>query len=216
MDMARLRLQLIPGRQTASGVAWKTAGEVPVGDRTPLVAAFSGGQALTTTHGGLYADGHLAGQLTAGAASLVIATDGQADVRAWDQGSTPRPEVAAVRQQLVLLVNGGTPTPEVAGKPAGYWGVTQTGWRSGTGVDACHNLIWAGGANLTPVALADLLVRAGAVRAMELEVTHGQVTFNTFQTSLGTHGTKLLPAMTSRSDRYLTPDLFDFVAVLRR
>jgi hypothetical protein len=214
--MSRLRLQLIPGKQVPGGAAWKTIGEVPVGDRTPLVAAFSGGQALTATHGGFYAEGRVAGHLTDGAASLVIGTDGQPDVRAWDQGSTPRPEVAAVRQQLVLIVDKGTATPEVVSKPLSYWGATTTGWRSGAGVDNCHNLIWVGGANLTPADLAALLVRAGAVRAMELQVTHLQVTFNTYRTSLGTHGTRLLTAMSSRADRYLTADPSDFVAVLRR
>jgi hypothetical protein len=216
MDTSRLRLQLIPGKQVPGGTAWKTIGDVPIGDRTPLVAAFSGGQALTTAHGGFYAEGRVAGQLTNGAASLVIGTDGQPDIRAWDQGPTPRPEVAAVRQQLVLMVDGGSPTPDAASKPLSYWGATTTGWRSGAGVDNCHNLIWAGGANLTPAALAALLVRAGAVRAMELQVTHSQVTFNTYLTSLGSHGTKLLTAMNSRADRYLTPDMWDFVAVLRR
>jgi hypothetical protein len=52
---------------------------------------------------------------------------------------------------------------------------------------------------------------------MELQIGHSQVTFNTYQTaSLGTRGTRLLTTMATPRDRYLAPDPWDFVAVLRR
>ncbi len=42
--------------------------------------------------------------------------------------------------------------------------------RSGLGVDAGGRLIWAGGERLTVRALAEALLSAGAVRALELDI----------------------------------------------
>lgn len=218
MDKSLLNFQLIPGRQVPGGTGWKPVGVVPLGEQSKLVAAFSGGLSLRAAQGGFYAQGRSGAPLVQGRASLVIGQDGAPSVRAWDQGPVPGPEVAAVRQQLSLLVDEGKVTA-AASQPFATWGsiTVAAAWRSGVGVDRCDNLIWAGGANLTPVALADLLVQAGCVRAMELQIGHSQVTFNTYRAaSLSVRGTRLLPTMTPPADRYLAPDSWDFVAVLTR
>jgi hypothetical protein len=220
LDMSMLTLQLIPGRKVPGGTGWDPIGDVPIGARGRLVAAFSGGLSLAVAQGGFFAQGRPASghPPVNGIASLVIGRDGRPSVALWDQGPAPRADVAGVRQQLSLLVDGGRVTA-AASKPFASWGPVPAAatWRSGAGVDRCNNLIWAGGANLTPAGLAELLLRAGSVRAMELQIGHSQVTFNTYQTaSLGTRGTRLLTTMATPRDRYLAPDPWDFVAVLRR
>jgi hypothetical protein len=218
MDKSLLTFQVIPGKQVPGGTGWKPVGAVPVGEQSKLVAAFSGGLSLRAAQGGFYAQGRAGVPLVSGRASLIIGQDGAPSVRAWDQGPVPGPDVAAVRQQLELLVDNGQVTA-AANEPFASWGPLNVaaGWRSGVGVDRCGNLIWAGGANLTPATLADLLLRAGSVRAMELQIGHSQVTFNTYRaSSLSIRGTRLLPTMATPADRYLAPDSWDFVAVLTR
>ena len=63
------------------------------------------------------------------------------------------------------------------------WGETLGGhvfvWRSGVGIDARGNLVYAAG-ELDIVSLADVLRAAGAVRAMELDINSYWVSFDTF------------------------------------
>jgi len=221
LDASLVRAELIPGLNVPGGRGWNPIGEVPVAARSTLLAAFNGGALLTEAKGGFYAQGKTGAPLVAGAASLVIRTNGTATVGMWGRDASLGPDVAAVRQDLTLLVDGGAESPDVA-KPAPYWGVTpaadQVVTRSGVGVDAAGNLVWIGGDGLTPTALAGLFVKAGCVRAMQLDINHRYVIFNTYAVSSSgvVQGTKVLPGAYFSGDRYLTPDLRDFVTVQRR
>jgi hypothetical protein len=68
-----------------------------------------------------------------------------------------------------------------------------------------------GGPGLNITDLADLLARAGAVRAMELDINTDWVNFSSYQptTATGlagpTNGTELLPGMTGAPGRYFEP-----------
>ena len=55
-------------------------------------------------------------------------------------------------------------------------------WRSGVGVDAHGNLIYAAADIQTAESLAQILQRAGAVRAMELDINYEWTTFNFYGT----------------------------------
>ena len=91
-------------------------------------------------------------------------------------------------------------------------------WRSGMGVDAKGRIIYVASKGLTVKTLAALLQRAGAVRAMELDINYSWVTFNSFHhNGDGTiSGTKLLNNMKKSANRYLTPDARDYFAVIAR
>ena len=91
------------------------------------------------------------------------------------------------------------------------WGVTLGGaayvWRSGMGVTANGALVYVGGPSLSITGLADVLVRAGAVRAMELDINTDWVQYSTFAGPLGTSinggdGTRLLSTMIGPPSRY--------------
>jgi hypothetical protein len=220
IDRTLVSAQLVPGRQVPGGVGWDPLGEVPVAERPALVGAFNGGFKFTDSRGGFYAQGRTAYPLVAGAASLVIHADGTAAVGVWGRDATMDPTVVGVRQNLVLLVDDGALT-DVAARPYPYWGFSpnrsQAVWRSAVGVDAQGNLVYAAAANITPPELADLMVRAGCVRAMQLDINRGVVTFNTYAaTATRVQGTRLLATMAGTGDRYLTPDSRDFVALYGR
>ena len=65
-------------------------------------------------------------------------------------------------------------------------------------------LLFGAGDGLSAASLADIMVRAGAVRAMEMDINHVWVTFETFTpapaTPYGAHGTNILNGMWPHAD----------------
>jgi hypothetical protein len=89
------------------------------------------------------------------------------------------------------------------------------------GVRADGTLVYVAGNGLSVVSLADLLTRAGAVRAMELDINPEWVTFNLYSHPDAANpaiidATKVLPDMTRPAVRYLGADSRDFIAVFAR
>ena len=147
------------------------------------MAAFNGGFLMKDARGGYYTEGRLIRQLRPGAASLVIYADGRVDIGAWDSDIGETADVVSVRQNLVPLVAAGRPTPQAASPRWQAWGSTcgatscahsvpgiEHQWRSGLGITAGGALVYAAGPALDPLQLAQLLVRAGAVRGMQLDI----------------------------------------------
>ena len=93
----------------------------------------------------------------------------------------------SVRQNLDLLVDGGQPVPGLDAADTTQWGYTLGNrvyvWRSGLGVTADGALVYVGGPGLNITDLADLLARAGAVRAMELDINTDWVNLATYRPS---------------------------------
>jgi hypothetical protein len=134
--------------------------------------------------------------LVAGAASLVIYANGSVTVGAWETDVSMTPDVVAVRQNLLPLVSGGQPTTEATSPDWQAWGNTcgatscastvpgiENQWRSGVGVTADGALVYAAGPDLTPLQLAQLLVHAGAIRGMELDINPNWPVFVTYDPS---------------------------------
>ena len=144
----------------------------------------------------------------------MIGKDGRADVEAWP-GDSALSSVASVRQNLSLIVDGGRPVDGLTSDKGLKWGTKksqfQYTWRASVGVDAKGRLIYAAGSQMTMMQLATAMVDAGAVRAMELDIHDGVVTFNWYRpaptTPLGVEGMKLTPSMQRKADRYLAPDI---------
>ena len=92
------------------------------------------------------------------------------------------PGVDFARQNLPLIVAGGRPNPNLNDGP--QWGLTLGNavrvWRSGVGIDARGNLIYAAANDQTVESLAEILIHAGAVRAMQLDINSYWVTFNSY------------------------------------
>jgi hypothetical protein len=133
---------------------------------------------------------------------------------------TLTPDVVSVRQNLHLLVDGGAPA-----NLGSSWGATLGGgsnvWRSAVGVDADGNLIYAAGPALDPAGLAQVLVAAGCVRAMELDINPQWVSLSTyvpvpFAPPDQVQGTPLLAGMNYGPTHWLEPSSRDFLAVFTR
>ena len=104
-------------------------------------------------------------------------------VGAWGTDVSMTPDVVAVRQNLVPMVAGGQPTAQATSPDWQAWGATcgvtscsstvsgiENQWRSGAGVTADGALVYIAGPGLTPLQVAQLLVQAGVIRGMELDI----------------------------------------------
>jgi hypothetical protein len=96
---------------------------------------------------------------------------------------------------------------------------SQYTWRSGIGVDPAGELYYVAGDQLTLRTLARALAAAGAVRGMELDIHPNMVHLFVHRHGPGSDipvPTKLLANMGGPTERYLVPDLRDFVAITQR
>ena len=209
---------LHPGDTTPGGSGWSQPSDVPRSQRDGLLATFNSGFLMSAAQGGYWQNGTTAVPLSRGSASMVFYRDGHVDVVRWS-GASPGRNVAAVRQNLTLLVDRGRVTPEV---DSASWGATLGGgayvWRSGCGIRKDGAFVFAVGPSLSARTLANILRDAGAVRAMELDINPAWTNFMTY-----THPRKGVaePHMLTSDEqpnpyRYLEPSSRDFVAVLAR
>ena len=195
------------------GGSWPNQGSVPAGQLAALVAVFNAGFHTYASGGGWYDHGRTAVPLRPGAASLAIRADGSATVGVWGRDVSLTPDVVSVRQNLGLLVDGGL---DLSG--TGSWGATlgavRYTARSGIGIDAAGNLLYGGGPGLDAQSLAHVLIQAGAVRAMELDINPQWVSFS-YYTSPGS-GTDLLASMRYGPSHWLSGSARDFIAIFAR
>lgn len=212
MDTSLLSATLYSGSQIPGGGPYPdTAPILPAASKT-LVAAFNAGFRMTTANGGYYTDGRTVLPLRQGAASLVIFKNGSATVGAWGRNVSMSPDVVSVRQNLDLLVSGGRPVPGLSSTTTTKWGATLGNavyvWRSGVGVTADGALVYVGGPGLNITDLAEILARAGCVRAMEMDINTTWVNFTAYKPATpdgqanGANGTELLPQMAGTAARY--------------
>lgn len=212
---------LVAGTAQPGGAPWPGDARVAPSDVPRLVATFNSGWRFKDLLGGFYQDGRYSRPLQQGAGSVVIDTSGRATIGAWGQDVSMSSNVAAVRQNLHLIVVGGAAAPGIA-DASGPWGVPanqrQYTWRSGLGVDAQGDLIYVAGNHMTLRVLTNALVAARAVRAVELDMHPTMVTFSRWMPGQGggVDPQNLLPTMPDAPDRYLQPDQRDFFYVTLR
>jgi hypothetical protein len=221
LDQNLVRMVLHPGYQVPGGSGWSQPFQVPPAERGSLLATFNSGFTLVDADGGYWQDGRTAAPLRAGAASMVLSKDGRVDVVRWP-GATPGPDVAAVRQNLALLVDQGVISADVDSTVTSSWGKTIGNpvfvWRTAVGVRADGSLVFVVGNSLSVRTLATIVRDAGAVRAMELDINKAWTNFITYahpgpQVAVPQ---MLTPDEQPRPDRYLQPSTRDFVAVFAR
>jgi hypothetical protein len=222
INSAAARLALYAGTAEPTGT-WPHQGTVEAAARPLLLAAFNSGFRIYNYGTGWSESGVTAEPLQPGAASLAIFADGHATVGTWGTEVGPASGPVAVRQNLTMLIDHGIPSATV--DYSSDWGAVLGGgsvtWRSGVGVTAAGDLVYAGGPSLTPRLLADVLLAAGVIRAMELDINPEWVSFvsYTHPAGLGTAaltGAALVPGMWFGPDHYLTSDSRDFLAVFAR
>jgi hypothetical protein len=218
-DMSRLAATLHAGTDVPGGGSWTHGAQIALGAYPNVVAAFNSAFRLDNSHGGYYAEHRTVKPLAPGRASLVTYADGHVDVGVWGRDDNMSSDVTAVRQNLDLIVDRSALVPGLANADSGLWGGTVGNriyvWRSGIGVDAKGNLIYVAGPGLNDETLAELLRRAGSVRAMELDINTWWISFTIFRPAAagGLQPTNLLSTMVRSPDRYLQQGTRDFVEI---
>jgi hypothetical protein len=217
IDPRYVRGQLQPGTKDPGGGHWKAAHKITPALQTSVLAAFNAGFRLNgASEGGYYSEGRTAVPLRDGAASLVLDKDGTAQVGAWNRDVRMGPSVASVRQNLVLLVDGGKVSPTCASGGTRQWGSTigQVAYihRSGFGVTAHGAEVYVGGPALSVCSLGNLLKAAGVVRGMELDINPAWVSGAYFHRN--PHGVppgfRLFPAEQVSPEHYFTASSRDW------
>ena len=236
MDTRLLGARLYSGSKSPGGGPYQFTAPVAAAQATTLVAAFNGGFLAKDSGGGYYTEGRTVVPLVAGSASLVIHADGSVTLGAWDSDVSMTPDVVGVRQNLQPLVAAGQPTALAASPDWQAWGNTcgatscastvpgiENQWRSGAGVTADGALVYAAGPDLVPLQLAQLLVRAGAVRGMELDINPTWPVFVTYDPPLPggaaapSNGTSLQPSSVQGPATFFSPAWArDFVTMSAR
>jgi len=223
MDTHLLAARLYSGSKSPGGGPYRYTAPVQPAQAAALVAAFNGGFIMNAAGGGYYTQGRAVDPLRPGAASLVIYADGSVDLGAWGSDVRMAGNVTSVRQNLMPLVAGGRPTPRAASTDWQAWGSTcgasscaasvpgiDHQWRSGLGITADGALVYAAGPALDPLQLAQLLVRAGAVRGMQLDINPDWPVFVSYNPPPGalaapSNGRKLLSSTVQGPSTFFEP-----------
>lgn len=221
-DQSALELRLHSGTVDAGAAGWRFGPSIAGQERRHVVAAFNGGFRLSVGAGGFMSFGRVAGQLRDGLGAIVTYANGRTDIGAWHQGvPAPGETVVSVRENLTLLVDHGAAASTVDCRTC--WGATLGGVsdpaRSALGITANGRLIWAGGEHLTVSELADALVGAGVVRAVELDINPEWVAAYLYG-HRGGHGPLApVPVMTNQQGipgQFLAPWSRDFFTITAR
>jgi hypothetical protein len=225
MNQKALSFQLHPGSQQPGG-AFPTPDVLAAGSRKGLVATWNGGFKVNPNDSlsGYYEDGQSVRPLVPGKASEVFYKDGSVKIGDWDRDVSMNADVSGVRQNLSLLVDNGQVTAAANSGSGAQWGVTVNNAffvpRSGVGITAKGDVIYAGGPDLSVLTLAKLLKQAGAVDAMELDINADWTSYMYYNVPGGENPTDPVPTklwdFKQPADRYYQPSSRDFVAVYVR
>jgi hypothetical protein len=223
LDTRLLRANYVVGTEQPGGGANPWGSEIPESQRDITIAAFNSGFKMDSANGGAYLDGQEIVPLQGGSASFIINQDGSANVGVWGRDFNMSPDIEAVRQNLVLIVDNGQLNPEMREDDTTAFGATLGNnvyvWRSGVGVTADGALVYAGGPAMSIIALARTLQAAGAVRAMEMDINTDWVSAFTYQPQdpnvpgSPIVGVKLLDNMSHDGSQYLQQNSRDFFAI---
>lgn len=217
-DHRRTALAYYPGRYEPPSATLRGPMQVPFGQRWRLLATFNSGFIYSDGLNGDALDGHVNEPLKDGLATLVAYKNGGVNIVDWRGGPSPGPGAAFARQSLPLIVDHGRLSPALNNSTE--WGFTLGSavrvWRTGAGIDRRGNLIYAAADYQTVTTLAEILKRAGAVRAMELDINPEWPTLITYRHRHGLIPTKVVPNYQQPASRYLVPDDRDFFTVYRR
>jgi hypothetical protein len=217
-DQGLMHLTLHAGSSDGGVVGWTYGDEITPREIHLLIAAVNGGFKLTYHDVGLMSGGHVAVPLKAELASIVTYTDGTTDIGAWRAGvPSAGKTVFSVLQNQRLLVDRGVAAASVSGCIIACWGETigsQTSVaRSGLGITASGQLVWAAGEQLLPAELASALIGADAARAIELDINPAWVAGYLYaHHPSGPSAVPVVPGQLGIAGKLLEPYSRDFLA----
>ena len=175
-DPKLLAFSQVPGTQLPEGnVPNRGNGRVPAVLRPFYMAGFAAGYKMDQSQGGYVNKGFVTKALVSGKATLLTYPDGTLRIADWGRDQVPGNYVTA-RQNLSLMVDHGV--SQVQNEDQAKWGQVWYGtgsghnyiWRSGLGIRSDGSVVYVQSAALSAGSLADLMVRAGAVEGMALDM----------------------------------------------
>jgi hypothetical protein len=208
MDPMLVSATLYSGSQIPGGGPYANSAPIKSTEAMTLISAFNAGFRMQDAQGGYYTDQKMVIPLVPGKASAVIYKNGTMDIGAWDTDVQMNKNVVSVRQNLDLIVNDAKPVPGLLANDHSQWGVTVGGaayvWRSGMGITKNGAIVYVAGPSLSINVLADLLIRAGAVRGMEMDINADWVQYSTYSPPVGqpaspSNGVPLMASMAAGS-----------------
>ena len=207
----------VPGTKIpeVTGLADRT-GQVPQNLKRFYIAGLNGGFLMRDSQGGYQFGGTVYKRLVNGKASLVTYNDGSFDVVQWGRDYVGN-DIQSVRQNMDLIVDGGV--SQVQSEDQSKWGWVWQGvgsgknlvWRSAIGVRADGTMVYVIGAAMSAKSLGDVLVRAGAKRAILLDMNSAYA--NGFLYGPYRNGQRIDPASTRSPERFWLTSERDFIAV---
>ena len=218
-DQSLTHLALHAGSEEPGGGGWTHGDHIGASEAHRVIAAFNGGFKLNYGSVGFLADGRVAVPLTVGLGSIVTYRNGMTQIGAWHQGVPARGlAIASVLQNLHLLVDHGAASPTVGGCVS-CWGATLGGGaavaRSALGITGSGQLAWASGEHLSPGMIAQALVGAGVMRAVELDINPEWVAGYLYEHRGGTPTpVPVVPGQLGIPGRLLAPYGRDFFTIL--
>ena len=217
-DHTRTSTAFYPGRYEPPNAPVRGPMSVPDDQRWRLLATFNGGFIYRDGQNGSSIGGSMYEPLKDGLATMIAYRDGRVDIKTWCGGPVAGRGIAFARQSLPLIVDHGRLNPAL--NDSTEWGYTLGNavrvWRTGAGIDRHGNLIYAAADYQTVETLAKILQRAGAVRAMQLDINPEWPTLIIYTHHHGLDPVKVVPNYQQPATRYLVPDDRDFFAVYRR
>ncbi len=217
-DHTLTSLSWYPGRYEPPNAPVRGPMMVPDSQRWDLLATFNGGFTHQDGNNGSSVNGRTNEPLQDGLATVIGYRDGRIALQTWTGGPNAGPGVIFARQSLPLIVKDGQLNPALDNSTV--WGYTLGNairvWRTGIGIDRRGNLIYAAADSQTVTSLAQILRRAGAVNAMQLDINPEWPTLITYRHQQGLQPVKVVPNYQQPATRYLVPDDRDFFAIYAR
>ncbi|MGD0701773.1 MAG: phosphodiester glycosidase family protein [Trebonia sp.] len=223
IDQRLVKFSLRPGAEDPGPGNWGVPNYIPAGRRAGLLATFNGGFKLDSAGGGFYLNGIYHGSLSSGAASVVYYKNGTIRIGEWGRDFRMNSSIEGVRQNLKLLVDRGKISPNLNQDIETKFGATLGGgyfvWRSGLGITKDGRIVYVYGPALDVQDLAELLLRAGAVEGMQMDINPAWMKFDYYQADghpSDPTPAPLLPAQQPSPYSYYSPSTRDFTAVYAR
>ena len=219
-DPHLLGFSQVPGTKMPEGNFDHGNGRVAGNLRKFYVAGLASGYKMNQSQGGYVKDGVVISRLVRGKATLLTYADGSIDIVKWGRDPYKRGFLVA-RQNLDLMVDHSK--SKVLSNSAAEWGSAWHGtgsggnyvWRSGIGKMADGSIVYVQSAALSAETLANLLVRAGAVEAMALDMNSGFANGNLFGPYLP-KGKHINPDNPNPSRDFYNASERDFIAVFAK
>lgn len=178
VDLRVARLHIVSGVSEPGGsIGHGGSGAIPPGDTQGgrLLAVFNGGFKYADGAYGLMSGGRVYVPAVQGAATIAVTRSGNVIMGTWglDRRLTPANRaLVAWRQNAGLLIDHGHISAH--SQDGAAWGLTILNstytWRSGIGLTSHGTLLYVAGNSLSAATLAQTLLAAGAVTAMQLDI----------------------------------------------